>query len=102
MEDWLIMSKKELERKTLLEAFICGRLSLSDVAIRMNVGYRQAKRIWKRYKEKKDKGLQHQNRGKIPKNAYSNEFKDHVLNLYQEKYFEFGPTFAAEKLSEDD
>lgn len=102
MEDKLIMSKKELERKTLLENFICGKLQLNEVAIHMDISYRQAKRIWKQYKEKKDKGLQHQNRGRSPKNAYPKAFKNQVIELYQTKYLEFGPTFAAEKMLEDD
>lgn len=102
MEDRLIMSKKELERKTLLEAYICKKLDLTEVASRMEISYRQAKRIWKRYRQEKDKGLIHANRGKIPANAYSLEFKETILRLYQTKYREFGPTFATEKLLEDD
>lgn len=102
MEDRLIMSKKELERKTLLEGFIYGKLTLSEAASRMAVSYRQAKRIWKKYKAERDRGLQHRNRGRSPKNAYPEAFKDSVLNLYQTKYLEFGPTFAAEKMLEDD
>src|SRR4029078_3930180 len=102
MEDKLIMSKRELERKTLLEAFICGKLKLNEVAKRMDVSYRQCKRIWRKYKEEADRGLQHGNRGKSPLNAYSDEFRSNILRLYQTKYYEFGPTYAAEKLEEDD
>jgi transposase len=102
MEDKLIMSKKELERKTLLEHYICKKMTLSDVAIRLGISYRQVKRIWKKYQKDKDKGLQHKNRGRKPKNALSQSFKDKILYLYQDKYFEFGPTFASEKLLEDD
>lgn len=102
MEDKLIMSKKELERKTLLEHVKCGKLYLKEAADRLGIGYRQIKRIWKSYKEKGDKGLSHKNRGQRPKNAYSRAFKSKVLDLYQTKYFEFGPTFAAEKMLEDD
>lgn len=102
MEDRLIMSKKELERKSLLEGFICGKLTLDAVAKYMGVSYRQGKRIWKKYKEEKDQGLIHGNRGKIPKNAYPKAFKEGVLTIYQSKYSGFGPTFAAEKLLEDD
>jgi transposase len=102
MEDKLIMSKKELQRKTLLEGFICGKLTLQEAAMRLGISYRQIKRVWKRYKEEKDKGLQHRSRGRRPSNVYPKLFKRKVLALYQEKYLEFGPTFAAEKLVEDD
>lgn len=102
MEDILIMSKKELERKTLLEHYICKKMTLSDIAIRLRISYRQVKRIWKRYQEYRDKGLQHGNRGNKPKNTLLQSLKDRILTLYRDKYFEFGPTFAAEKLLEDD
>jgi transposase len=102
MGDMLIMSKKELDRKTLLDAVRCKKLKLIDAAKRMDITYRQAKRIWRKYKEKKDVGLCPGNRGKIPPNAYSEGFKTRILSLYQQKYMEFGPTFASEKMLEDD
>lgn len=102
MEDRLIMSKRELERKTILEAYLCGKLTLEEASGHMGVGYRQGKRIWKKYKEEKDKGLIHKNRGRRPANAYPESYKKQIIEVYQEKYMEFGPTFAAEKLEEDD
>lgn len=102
MEDKLIMSKKELERKTILEWVATGKLTLQDAAKRMRVGYRQARRIKRSYQQSGDAGLQHKNRGKKPHNAYSEQYKESILELYCKKYMEFGPTFAAEKLIEDD
>src|SRR3989338_7503640 len=102
MGDFLIMNKRELERKTLLEGFRNGKLTLKGCATRLDVSYRQIKRIWQRYRLNSDPGLCHKNRGKQPHNAYSTEFKNKILGLYQQKYMEFGPTFAAEKLEEDD
>jgi hypothetical protein len=96
------MSKKELQRKTLLDCYRCGKLTLCEVADRADISYRQAKRLWRRYQESQDKGLIHRNRGKKPLNAYAEDFKQGILSVYQTKYFEFGPTYAAEKLLEDD
>lgn len=102
MGDLLIMSAKERKRKVILEDFKRGLISLKEAAPRMGVGYRQAKRIWKIYGQQGDKGLIHKSRGKPSSHAYSASFKERVLALYQEKYWDFGPTFAAEKLAEDD
>lgn len=102
MEDNLIMSKKELNRKAILERVLCNKLQLKDAAIFMEVSYRQAGRIKKRYIQDGDVGLIHKSRGKIPCNAYSKEYKTRIINLYKEKYLEFGPTLATEKLEEDD
>jgi transposase len=63
MEDLIIMSKKELERKTILEGFRLGKLTLKECAKKLNISYRQIKRLWRRYKQESDKGLCHRSRG---------------------------------------
>lgn len=102
MGDKLIMSKEELRRKTLFDSFVCGKLTLKEIAERLGLSYRQAKRAWKRYQCEGDQGLCHKGRGKRPPIAYEEGFKAKILSVYQEKYMGFGPTFAAEKLLEDD
>ncbi|MBA2654858.1 MAG: ISNCY family transposase [Gammaproteobacteria bacterium] len=66
------------------------------------MSYRQTKRIWQRYQQESDKGLCHKSRGKKASNAYSADFREKILGLYRLKYLGFGPTFAAEKMLEDD
>lgn len=100
--DYLIMSSKELKRKAVLEKVIEKTLSLADAAQKMEVSYRQAKRIIRKYRQAGDRGLIHANRGKPSSRAYAAEFKNKVIKIYQEKYFDFGPTLAAEKMQEDD
>lgn len=100
--DHLIMCAKERKRKVILEEVKKGQLSLKDAAPRMEVGYRQAKRIMKRYRRRGDVGLVHANRGKPSSHAYAAKFKNVVLKIYREKYLDFGPTFASEKLQEED
>jgi transposase len=100
MGDWLIMSKKERQRKVLLEGVKSGHITLSEAAKRMKVSYRQCKRIWKRYREEEDAGLVNRSRGQRSSHAYPEDFKEHVLALYQERYSGFGCCFTAEKLEE--
>ena len=47
-------------------------------------------------------GLVHRSRGKASSRAYPPEMKKTVLALYEQKYWDFGPTLASEKLLEDD
>ncbi len=68
----------------------------------MATSYRQAKRIWRRYKLEGDAGLIHKARGNSSKRAFNREIKIAVLKLYQEKYNGFGATFTVEKLAEYD
>jgi transposase len=100
MGDWLIMSKKERQRKVLLEGVKSGHLTLLEASKRMKLSYRQSKRIWKRYREKEDAGLVHRSRGRKSSHAYPEDFKKQILALYQERYSGFGCCFTAEKLEE--
>ena len=100
MGDKLIMSAKERKRKVILEEVTEGLLSLTDAAPRLEVCYRQAKRIYSRYRAKGDIDLVHKSRGKRSSHSYSVGFKQDVLNVYEARYMGFGPTFASEKLLE--
>jgi len=101
-EGMLIMSKKERDRKVNFEAVLKKQMTLKECAKILTISYSQTKRSFKRYKEQGDKSLCHAARGRTPANAYSEGFKDQVLQLYRSKYLGFGPVFASEKLEEDD
>ncbi len=102
MGDNLIMSRKERQRKAILELILNGHITRLDGAKRLGISYRQIKRIIACYLKEGDAGLVHKNRGKPSGCAYSAEKKQKIIKLYEEKYMDFGPTFAAEKLLEED
>lgn len=102
MGDKMIMSKKELERKSILDRVKLGELSQKDASKRLYLSYRQTKRVYQKYLKEGDEGLVHKSRGKESTRAYPQEMKETVLSLYQEKYWDFGPTLASEKLREED
>lgn len=102
MGDLLIMSAKERKRKVILEEVQQGLLSLKGATQRLGVCYRQAKRLLARYRKEGDSGLVHKSRGKASKRAIAIEYKTKVTEIYHQKYPEFGPTFAAEKIREID
>jgi transposase len=102
MEDRLIMNKKERQRKALLDQVIAGFISKKDARKRLALGDRQFRRIFAAYKANGDKALVHKSRGKTSTRAYPAEKKEKILSIYREKYLDFGPTFASEKLEEED
>jgi transposase len=82
-------------------------LRVVDAAVLMGVGYRQGKRLWKRYREEGAKGLKHRSAGRRSNRAYAQEFRQRVLGRVREKYGgpvgeRFGPTLAAEHLAGED
>ncbi len=96
------MSKKERERKVILERVRSKGITLVEASRQLRISYRHVKRLWCRYREEGDKSLPHKNRGRCSNRSKPADFKALVLQRYQESYDGFGPTFASEKLTERD
>jgi transposase len=96
----LAMGTKELTRGKLMAMVVEKQITLRDVAFRLEISYRQAKRIKSDYKRYGDEGLLHGNQGKVSNRAIDVAEKERILSAYRKRYADFGPTFAAEKLAE--
>src|SRR5271157_3750296 len=101
------MSKRELGRVEVLARVKSQQLRLLDAGRLMRVSYRQAKRLWKRYREEGAAGLKHRSAGRASNRAHDARFRRKVLRLVGEKYSgavgeRFGPTLAAEHLASED
>lgn len=101
------MSQRELGRVEVLARVKSRQLRLVDVARLMRVSYRQAKRLWKRYRREGAAGLKHRSAGQRSHRAYPEKFRRQVLGRVREKYGgpvgeRLGPTLAAEHLASDD
>jgi hypothetical protein len=101
MEGHLLMSGKERERLKVFGRVKGGELKLVEAAELLRVSQRQARRQYKRYRELGDRGLVHRGRGRPSNRGHALKFKQQVLARYQERYPDFGPTLAAEKLQAD-
>jgi transposase len=97
----LRMSAQERNRLVVLHEVQLGKLKLVKAAEVMGVSYRQAKRLWRRYRQEGDSGLVHRSRGRPSGRSKGAKLKARVLARYQERYPDFGPTLAAEKLEEE-
>lgn len=93
------MSRKERERLKVLSGVKRGELKIVEAAELLGVCQRQARRQYKRYRELGDGGLIHRGRGRPSNRGYQATFKEQVLARYRERYPDFGPTLAAEKLT---
>lgn len=95
------MSGKERRRMGVMAAVKKEELSLAEGARVMKVSYRQAKRMWKRYQASGDAGLVHGARGRAGPRRTEPEQRRKILARQQERYGDFGPTLAAEYLSQE-
>jgi transposase len=96
------LSRKELSRVEVMGRVKAGSLRLREAAELLELSYRQAKRIWARYRGGGGKALQHGNCGRVSNRAYAAKFRAAVLQQVQARYGDFGPTLAAEHLASDD
>lgn len=101
------MSQEELRRVEVLARVRSKQLRVVDASRLLCVSYRQAKRLWKRYREEGPAGLKHRSAGRASNRGYAQEFRCRVLQLVREKYGgevgeRFGPTLAAEHLESED
>ena len=101
------MSSRELNRVEVMGRVGSGDLKLNDAAVMLELSYRQAKRLWRRYRQVGSKGLKHGNAGRPSNRSKPLKLRRRVLNLIRKKYYgteeaRFGPTLAAEHLAEED
>ena len=98
----LTMSRKERERMTIMAGVKSQELSQVQAAELMGLGYRQAKRIWRRYQDEGDAGLVHRLRGKPGLRHKPLALRAQVLaRCAEERYADFGPTLMAEELEKE-
>lgn len=100
MGEVIAMSQKERVRLVEMEMVAKGMESLGEAARRLGLSYRQAKRIWRRYREGGVSGLVHRSRGRPSNRRKEPALRQACLQMYRERLLGFGPTLAAEKLTE--
>ncbi len=95
------LSVKELKYHEVITKVLAGKLTNRQAAEELNLTVRQVRRLKPKVRDDGAQGLSHKNRGKIPNNKISPVYLEHAAELIKENYFDFGPTFAAEKLLEN-
>ena len=76
--------------------------TLKAASLELGISYIQAKRIYKRYLSGGDEALVHRNKGKTSNNKTDEAVIAKAVELYRDKYNDFGPTLAQETLLERD
>ena len=101
MENKIIMSKKEIDRISIMQKIMDKQISQVDAAKVMGISSRQMRRLVKRVRDGGIQNIIHQSRGVPSKRRLTEEMKSRIIHIYQTHYPDFGPTFALEKLTED-
>jgi len=93
------MSEAELARAGPLRDVAAGRLAVDRAAALMGVSRRQALRLLRRFREGGPAALASRRRGRPSNRRLPDAVRAAALSAVRERYADFGPTLAAEKLA---
>ena len=96
----ITMSQKEVDRNGILKRLIDHEMNGTMVARLLKLSVRQVRRLKSVVLKQGAKGLVHGNRGKRGNRRLSEKERNKIARLLREKYADFRPTFACEKLRE--
>ena len=96
----ILMSRSEIDRMTVLRDLAEERIRVSEAATLMGVGRRQVFRLAKAFRRCGVVALVSRRRGKPSNRAYPAVLRTEVIGIIRERYADFGPTLAGEKLAE--
>ena len=101
MRKLITMTEEELFRYEIIKKLTAKEIKAKEASKILNLSIRQIKRLKVKVREKGPEGLIHQNRGRESNRKIDPEIIVKAGKYLREKYSDFGPTFAAEKLNEN-
>ena len=96
----LTMSERELDRLEVLRDVDQGRLGAGSAAALMGTTERHVWRLLRAYRDQGAAGLVSRRRGRPSNRRTPEVIRDGAMAIVRERYADFGPTLAAEKLAE--
>jgi transposase len=96
----ITLSHDELDRLSVVRAVVEKRLKQRPAAERLRLSTRQLKRLVGRYRREGPAGLASRHRGRPSNHRIAEAVRSEAMSLIQERYQDFGPTLACEKLAQ--
>jgi transposase len=97
-EELITLTKKEHERLAVLRQVMRRELKQKAAAELLDLSTRQVRNLVRKVERDGAKGLAHGNRGKPSPKRMAQALIDRIIALVKERYRDFKPKFAAEKL----
>lgn len=97
----LPMSQPEIRRLEACQRLTLRSITQGEAAQQLGLSERHLRRLWVRYRTQGPAGLCSRRRGRPSNRRLGADLIERALQLVRERYLDFGPTFANEKLRED-
>lgn len=95
------LNQREQEKLTVITDALSGKLTKTQAALMLGISTRQVKRLKSRMRKEGALAVVHQLKGKKSNHHIEECIKEKALTVIKEKYADFKPTFATEKLEEN-
>ena len=95
------MTEQDKFRFETINNLIQKKIDISQAMRMIGLSKRQIKRLRKRVREHGAEGIIHKGRGKRSNRKMPDENREKIEELLKEKYPDFGPKFATEKLRDN-
>jgi transposase len=96
----ITMNMRDIARLKTIQAIMDGNLKASTAANRLQLTKRQVNRLVQRYRTEGPAGLISRQRGQPGHRQLDDGMADIALAIIRDRYADFGPTLACEKLRE--
>ncbi len=98
----IAMSERDLQRIEILSKVVAERMTVVSAAHVLDLSERQVRRLLERIRTDGAASIRHKAIGRPSNNRISDGVRDYAMTLVWERYADFGPTLATEKLTERD
>jgi transposase len=101
-QDRILMSQKERDVLKIIHTVLQGQRTQAEAARLLGKSTRQVRRLLRKLESGGDAALVHRLRGRPSNHRPDPRKRRAILDAYRQRYADFGPTFASEKLAEED
>jgi len=101
MAETVGLTMGELDRLQIMARLAERRLTRRRAAALLGLSERQVRRLYRAFRRDGAKALASRRRGRPSNRRLATTIRDQALRLVRERYADFGPTFAHQKLTEE-
>src|ERR671935_2189100 len=101
MAETVALTMGELDRLQVMTQLAERRLTRRRAAALLGLSARQVRRLYRAVRRDGAKGLASRRRGRPSNRRIDTATRDQALGLVRERFPDFGPTFAHQKLTEE-
>lgn len=98
----IAMSERDLQRIEILSKVVDGGMTMVSASHVLDLSTRQVRRLLERMRTGGAASIRHKAIDRPSNNRISDGVRDYAVAIVRERYADFGPTLAAEKLAERD